>query len=194
MLDWYLLLPFSEQIFAGIALGFGSILFLLLLLSIFGGDIEPDTDFGADDGALTLKGILAFLTFFGFGAWALTRAGSPQWLAVLVGLGAGYAMMSTVALLLARLRRLDSDGGRRQEQLIGQEADVYLRIPPSGQGSGRIQVRQGTRLVEIEAFTKGPSIASGEQARVIEILEEGSVLVEAITRVGERLRTHGYVE
>lgn len=194
MLDWYFILPLAQQVFAGLAMGFGAILLLLLLSSLAGGDADAEVDLDVGGGAFTLKGILAFLTFFGLGGLIVLRSGMPVWLATLVGLGVGYAMMSTIALLLARLRGLDTDGGRRREQLVGQEGEVYLRVPASGQGAGRIQVRQGARLVEVEALTKGPTIPSGARARIVEVLGEGSVLVEAIVRVGERQRSHGYVE
>ena len=188
------MLPMAERLFAGLALGAGGLLVVLLLASLIGTDADVEAEVDVDGGILTLKGILAFVSFFGFGAWAITSFGGPRWLAILTGIGTGYAMMSTVALLIARLRRLDTDGGRQSEQLLNQLAEVYLRIPASGQGSGRVQVKQGNRLVEIEAYTKGPSLASGDQARVVQVRDDGSVLVEAINRVGVKQRTHGYVE
>lgn len=196
MLDWYTTLSLAEQIFAGLAIGFGSILTLLLLASIAGADADFDIDVDTeiDGGSFTIKGILAFLTFLGLGGLTMLSFGSPVWLAAVVGLLTGYAMMSVVALLLLRLRKLDADGSRRSEELLNQIGDVYLTIPASGQGIGRIQVKQGSRLVEVEAITKGKLISSGERARVVDVLSPGRVLVEAIVRVGERDRSGGYVK
>lgn len=185
MLSWYGTLPVSQQIFSGMAMGFGGILALMLIASLAGGDadVDADIDVGGGAGAFSAKGILAFLTFFGLGGWVMLRAGSPVWLASVVGLGAGYAVMSVLAVLLARLRGLDADGGRRGDLMLRQEGDVYLTVPSSGRGVGRVQVRQGARLVEVEAVTKGPSIPSGSRARVVEVLGPGRVRVEAVRRI-----------
>ncbi len=194
MIDWYTSLPIAQQVFAGLALGFGAILTLLMFGSLAGADTDADVDTEFDSGGISIKGVLAFISFFGLGGWIMLRAGSPTWLAVVVGSGTGYAMMSLMALMLARLRRLDTDGGRRAENLLHQVGEVYLTVPASGQGVGRIQVRQGSRLVEVEAVTKGALIATGNRARVVEVLSPGRVLVEAIVRVGERSRPGGFVQ
>ena len=190
MVDWFTALPFAEQLFAGMALGFGSLLTVLMLASVVGGDVDADADFGpdVDAGAFSLKGILAFLTFLGFGAWIMVRAGSPIWLSAVVGVGTGYAMMSVLAYVLSRLLGLDADGGRRAENLLAQEGEVYLAIPAAAGGVGRLQVRQGGRLVEVEAETAGEAIASGRRARVVEVLSPGRVRVEALDGLaaGER--------
>ena len=185
MFDWFSALPLAEQIFAAMALGFGSVLTVIMLLSLVGGDIDAEVDLDAEvDGAFSIKGILAFLTFLGFGAWIMLRAGSPVWLSTLVGIGTGYAMMSVLAYLITYLLRFDADGGRRAAALLAQEGEVYLSVPAGGAGVGRMQVRQGARLVEVEAVTDADAvIPSGSRARVVEVLGPGKVRVEAVDDV-----------
>jgi len=194
MIDWYSTLPPAQQVFAGMAIGFGAILTLLLLASLAGGDTDADVDTELDGGSISVKGVLAFLAFFGLGGWIMLRAGSPLWLSSLVGAASGYAMMSAMAAMLIRLRKLDHDGNRRAAALLDQIGEVYLTVPASGQGSGRIQVRQGSRLVEVEAVTKGAAIPTGQRARIVEVVNAGRVIVEGIVRVGERARPGGYVQ
>ena len=180
MFDWYTALPLAEQLFAGVALGCGALLTVLMLASVVGGDVDVDADVDIDAGAFSLKGILAFLAFFGFGAWIMLRAGSPVWLSAAVGVGTGYAMMSVLAYVLSRLLGLDADGGRRAGNLLAQEGEVYLAIPAAGEGVGRLQVRQGGRLVEVKAEATDEPIASGRRARVVEVLAPGRVRVEPL--------------
>lgn len=189
MLDWYTALPLAEQVFAAVALGFGTLLTLLMVGSVVGGDVDADIDTDLDGGSLSVKGILAFLTFFGFGAWIMLRADFPLWLSALVGLGVGYAMMSVLAYLLTRLLGFDADGGRRAEALLGQEGEVYLAVPGEHAGAGRLQVRQGSRLVEVQAVTAGEPLASGARARVVEVLGPGRVRVEPLAEQPSRYLT-----
>ena len=185
MIDWFTDLALSEQIFSAMAIGFGGLLTVIMLFSVLGADIDIDAEADIDigDGAFSVKGVLAFLAFFGLGAWIMARAGSPVWLSIVVGLIAGYAVMSLLTLMLAKLRGLDSSGNRIAQRLLLQEGEVYLTIPPSGQGAGRMQVRQGSRLVEVEALTLGASIPSGSRAKVVEVLGPARVLVEPIKLV-----------
>jgi hypothetical protein len=184
MMNWWETLPLIEQIFAGMALGFGSLLFILLIVSLLGGeaDLDFDTDIDMDggdgQGTLSVKTILSFLTFSGFGGWGALSLGAPVWLVVVVALGVGYTCMSLLALLLVYLMRLGHDGGRDVQAVLQQRGEVYLLIPEKRQGNGLIHVRMGSRLVELEAVTNGPSIESGKLARVVQILGENRVLVE----------------
>lgn len=184
MFDWWTALPWAEQAASGLAIGFGGLLFLLLGASLIGGevDLDVDTDIDLEGGSqgTSVKSILSFLTFFGFGSWAALSLGAPRWLAVVVGLGTGYACASLLALLLVYLMRLGHDGGRDVASVLQQRGEVYLAIPGQRGGSGRLHVMMGTRLVELEALTAGEAIPTGAQARVVELLPGGAVLVEAM--------------
>jgi len=184
MINWWEELPLVEQIFSGMAIGFGGMLLILLLVSLFGGEAdldfetEIDLDGGDGQGSFSVKTILSFLTFFGFGGWGALSLGAPAWLVVLIALGVGYSCMSLLALLLVYLMRLGYDGGRDVQTVLQQRGEVYLKVPSKRQGNGLIHVKMGSRLVELEAVTNGAEIESGKLARVVEILGENRVLVE----------------
>ena len=180
MVEWWQALTLAQQVFAGMALGFGSVLFGLLGLSLIGADFDADAEIDVDvdaSGLFSLKGILSFLAFFGAGGYLALSYGFPLWGAGVVALGFGYAVMSTVVWMLAKLRGLDADYNRKAEALLGEEGSVYLAIPAGGGGVGRIEVRQGGRLVELEAETSGEAIATGARIQVIDVLSSGRVLV-----------------
>ena len=182
MIEWWQALSTAQQVFAGMGLGFGGILFALLTLSVIGADFDADVDADLDvdaSGLFSVKGILSFLAFFGVGGYIALDYAAPLWLAVLVALGTGYAVMSTVVYMLGRLRGLDADHNRKATALLGQEGRVYLTIPGAQAGTGRVEVRQGGRLVEIEAETEGETIATGAQIEVLDVLAPGRVLVRA---------------
>jgi len=184
MITWWEALPLTEQIFSGMAIGFGGMLALLLVASLLGGeadlDFETDIDIdgGGGQGSFSVKTVLSFLTFFGFGGWTAYIFGAPMWLVIIVALVVGYACMSLLALLLVYLMRLGHDGGRDVQSVLQQRGEVYLLIPANRQGNGLLHVRMGPRLVELEAVTNGAEIPSGRLARVVQILGENRVLVE----------------
>ena len=185
MWEAWLALPVAQQVFSGMTLGFGGVLIGLLLLSLVGGGVHADADFDAhtdfdSSGFFSVKGILSFLTFFGGGAWLALRTGWPLWLALLVGLLCGYAVMSSLVYLLARLRALDASGNRRAEDLLGEEGTAYLPIPALGEGVGRIHLFQRGRLVEVEAVSSGAGIATGAAVRVVDVLGDHRVQVEPL--------------
>ena len=180
MVDWWQALTVAQQVFAGMGLGFGAVLFGLLILSVVGADLDADVDGDLDvdaSGLFSVKGILSFLTFFGAGGFLSLQYGAPVWLAAIVAAGSGYAVMSTLIYMLGRLRGLDADHNRKPTALLGQEGRVYLTIPEGG--VGRIEVRQGGRLVEIEAETRGASLPTGADVEVLDVLSPGRVLVRA---------------
>ena len=185
MIETWQALPLAQQIFSGMTIGFGGLLLLMLLEALIGADTDADAGGDADvdldsSGAFSVKGVLSFLTFFGGGGWLALRAGAPLWLAVLVAALCGYAVMSTLIFMLAKLRGLDVDGGRRSLDLLGQDAEVYLHIPANGSGIGRIHIRQHNRLVELEAESTGAAIANGARVRVVELVGHHRVQVEPV--------------
>ncbi len=189
MVEWWQGLTVVEQVFAGMGLGFGTLLFGLLALAIVGADLDADVDGDFDGdvgaaGAFSVKGVLSFLTFFGAGGFLALSYGFPVWGASVAALVFGYAVMSTLIWMLAKLRGLDADHNRRDEALLGQEGRVYLTIPADGLGVGRIEVMQGGRLVEVEAETRGGAIATGAAVEVLDVLAPGRVLVAPLAELG----------
>ena len=180
MIEWWQGLSGAQQVFAGMAFGFGGLLFGILGASLGGGDLDTDADVDLDvdaSGAFSVKGILSFLAFFGAGGLVALDYGAPLWLAAVVALMTGYAVMSTLLFMISRLTGLDADHNRKATQLLGQEGKVYLTIPGEGAGVGRVEVQQGGRIVEIEAETRGEAIETGAGVEVLDVLGDGRVLV-----------------
>lgn len=176
--------------FAFAAIG-GCILVLQTLLSLFGGghaDGHDVHDLGhdhleghdADHGDafvkyFTFKTIVAFITFFGLAGLACEWSNLPRTTSFGVALGAGAAALFAVGWLMQGLSRLHSAGNLELENAVGCAAQVYLRIPARGTGSGKITVTFQGRTVELSAVTSGPEIATGSAVKII-ALREGDTL------------------
>lgn len=179
-------MDFHNVYFGCAAIG-GSILVLQTLLTLFAGgghdgDVPHDVhdlahahaDGGSDGGHgdafvrfFTFKTIVAFLTFFGLaglaGDWAKMQRGAT----LLTATAAGSVALLFVGWLMHALSRLQSRGNLRLENAIGRSAQVYLVIPASGTGAGKVTVAMQGRTIELRAVTPGPEIPTGATVKVV---------------------------
>ena len=112
---------------------------------------------------LSLRSIVAALTFFGLGgAWS-SSSGQPPAVALLVGLAAGGAALVAMYRLMQAVYGLRTSGTVDIRNAIGQPAKIYLPVPPTGTGKGKIQVSFQGRVMEYEAITDEPeTLTTGE--------------------------------
>lgn len=209
-MSWWSTLPFLEQIFFLIALPATAVLLIQTLLLLFGGmlggaeagadasgldtDTDVDTDSGshhdspadsADSGLriLTVRGVMAFLTVSGWTGVLLMELHMPESVCIVVSLLLGGAALFAMAWLVRALLVLQEDGSADIRSAIGQEGVVYLTVPPTGRGQGKIMVRVGEALREGDAVTNSTeSIPTGASIRVTEVLEDDVFVVEPQTK------------
>jgi hypothetical protein len=163
----------------------GAILALQMILLLFGGDVDADTDVDSIDasdgfGVLSIRSIASFLTFFGLsGMWG-TEEGWGSFTTVSVAMGAGSFMLVVVAWIMSLQSKLYSEGNVQPENAVGKEATVYLRIPGENSGRGKITVAIQGRTHEYPAFTNGPQLATGSAVRVVSMAAQNTFEVEAL--------------
>ncbi len=190
MFEWWESLGDVGRIFACVAIPSTVILFLqtiLMLIGIGGGslgsddadtgvDTELDNDGDADtelDGGLRLfsfRGIIAFLTVLG---WVGILGVRLEWsvpVIVISSLLSGFVAMVAIALLFRLIFALQADGTEDLRHALGVAGTVYLRIPPSREGRGKVNIMLDGRLVEKDAVTDEAEMLNyGEQIVVIGI-------------------------
>ncbi|MCK5945508.1 MAG: NfeD family protein [Planctomycetes bacterium] len=159
------------------AIGGGLLLLQVLLLLFSGGDAEfeadatPDLDGDAPDASnvlfqLSLKTVIAFVTFFGIAGMASTRAELTATPTLVIAITAGVVAFLMVGYVMQMLHSLQSKGNVRLEQAIGHTAKVELRIPATQAGTGKVQVIVGGRMVSRKAVTSGEAIPTGAEVRI----------------------------
>lgn len=156
-------------------------------LSHWDGDLDGDLDGEAGDmpgqglHILTVRGVVTFLTLFGWGALWLCQTGKPQWLAVFLAVPIGLAGMIGVAVLLQQALRLQYDGTLDLRNAVGCTGLVYLTIPPNRSGPGKVSVTVQEQLREFEACADSERpIPTGRPVRIIGLLEGNTLLVEEV--------------
>jgi len=131
-------------------------------------------------GVLSLRTIVAALTFFGLAGLAARSAGASTPTVLLVAVAAGVAALYGVFYLMQTLSSLRHDGNVRIDRAVGRQASVYLKIPGHNAGSGKIQIDLQNRTMEYLAMTGGETIQTGARVVVVGILNPTTVAVEAV--------------
>lgn len=201
MIEWWNELLLAQQIFALIAIPSTLVLIIQTILTLvgMGGDnADVDTDVASDgsdvgtDGAdinvtddglalFSLRGILSMLCIAGWVGVALLETSLPEWLSILIAALCGIATLIGIAFLMRAIYKLQSSGNIDIENCIGKVGEVYLTIPASGNGSGKINVTVQEKYTEFTAITASQEpLKTGSYVRVVAVSEAGVLLVEPL--------------
>ena len=137
---------------------FGGTLFIVMFILTLSG-LGHDAD--ACDGAcethqgglgtlsvLSLKGIIAFITFYGLGGICFKIPGWGGWF---VSVACGAVMMLVTAGVIALVFKLQHSGNIKPESLKGCPGSVYLSIPAGNKPGGRVTLSLPGSTMEVEA-------------------------------------------
>ena len=143
------------------------------------GDEYVDTHQGSSlfFGILSFRSLVAAVAFFGIGGRAAIEAGWPSYWALMAAIGAGAVAMFAVAWMMRMLMRMHSEGTVHIERCVGLPGTVYLRIPPPGEGPGKVTITVQNRTMEFLAVARD-AIPTGAPVVVTGISGPGTLEVE----------------
>jgi hypothetical protein len=131
---------------------------------------------------VSLKTLVAAAAFFGVTGFSTLRAGFPPTTTLVLAVVAGTCAMYGMYWLLGLIVRLDSEGNERIANALGQPATVYVPIPATGRGTGKVQLSMQNRIVEYQAVTDGKEpLKTGESVVVVGIKNDDTVEVRRAT-------------
>lgn len=203
LVEWWNSLSLVSQIFYCIAIPATLVLLIQTILMFFGigdGDADfdaPDFDFDGDgigddfdmdidDVAgleslhiFTVRGIIAFFVIFGWVGVVMEAANINLLITLLVATACGFAMMVLIAYLFRIVMRLKSDGNTDNRNALGSAGKVYLTIPPSRSGEGKVNVMLQGTYVERNAVTdETEAIPTGCEVIVVGTSGQTSLVVK----------------
>lgn len=178
----------GRSVYLFIAVAGSVVLALQFILSMTGlhADVDADPagmdfDVNANDVAdiaglnfFSLKAIMAFITFFGWGGFFYGHLG-------IGGLGiaiiSGLVMMVLTAFLVSLMLKLQQSGNITAEALVGRHGTVYLTIPAGRAPGGLVTVNLPgcTRQISARADEE---FKTGSLVIIAEDLGDGSFLVK----------------
>lgn len=133
----------------------------------------------------SIRALSAGIAFFGLGGVAAMKFGLPSFLVASVALVLGALAMAGVALLLRGMTRLESDQTFRLAAAVGHSGEVYLSIPESRSGTGKIHITLQERVMELDAITPDEGIPTGSRVLVIDTIAPATVIVVSQPRILE---------
>lgn len=146
-------------------------------------------DHDAHDGAhhaagvrlFTLRGIVALFAVGGWVGIAACDLGISDAASVALALVFGIAAMVIAALVIKVSLKLQENGNISVKNAVARTATVYIPIPPSRSGSGKVMMNLQERFVEMTAITDhGVKIATGEAVQVVSVTDKGDLVVRPI--------------
>lgn len=124
-------------------------------LDFDGYDIYNDEPLSAFAGLriLSVRGVLSFLSIGGWTAFTVEPSLGVWW-SLLIGVIAGVVAAYLLAIAFRLSLRLESSGNINYEYAIGKTATVYIRVPKSKSGKGKVNLILQERLIEVDAVTE----------------------------------------
>ena len=194
MINWWNELLLIQQIFALIALPSTLLIIIqtILMLIGIGGDSGADADVDIDDGIevpddglaiFSVRGVTSMLCITGWVAVALLETSLPQSVSIAIAIACGVATLIGMAYLMRAIYRLQSSGNIDIENCVGKIGEVYIPIPSTGNGSGKITLTVQEKFSEFTAITtSGEQLKTGAFVRVVAVSESGVLVVEPIDK------------
>lgn len=197
MLNWWISLDLIQQIFSLIAIPSTLILLVQTILLLIGlgdggeadggaldtdGDID-DVDASSGDGLalFSIRGIVSMLAVMGWSGMALLETELPDVISIIIAVALGIGMLFLMAYIMKWVSKLQSSGNIDVGNAIGKVAQVYLAIPPCGEGAGKVNITIQDKYCEFNAITTVSSkIKTGAYVRVVAVDEIGTLVVEPI--------------
>ena len=194
MINWWNELDLIQQIFVLIALPSTVLIVIqtVLLLIGIGGESDTDVDVDEVDGIdlpddglaiFSVRGILSMLCITGWVAVALLETSLPAGVSIGIAIACGIATLIGMAYLMRAVNRLQSSGNIDIGNCIGKIGEVYIPIPSSGNGSGKVNLTVQEKFSEFTAITtSGEPLKTGAFVRVVAVSESGVLVVEPIEK------------
>lgn len=142
------------------------------------GSVDSMED-GALSGVFSFRNLINFLLGYGWAGALLYGTIEKGLLLQLVAIAVGLLFVLAFVFMFRQVMKLSHDGSFKMQEAVGLKADVYLRIPASRSGRGKVQVSVKGSVHEIDAMTDNTEeIATGGQVKIVKVLGDDLLLVE----------------
>lgn len=185
-----------EKIYLFIAVPASLILLIQTSLTFLGlsGEIDADIDGNGDvngtgESGLTLfsvRNLVAFFTFFGWGGLWLRSMGVAPVFTVLGSIFLGMLFMLISMGLFLLVSKMQRSGNIDLNNAIGKLGEVYIPIPGNRKHTGKVNIIIQGALREVEAFTDDlEDLKTGSTVQVIAVESGARLIVKKYERGGK---------
>jgi hypothetical protein len=183
-MEWFNTLDTMLKIYWIIALAATLVFIIQTIIALLGGDFSGDVDSSGDAGDTTpffsVRNLINFLLGAGWGGVCFYNTVESKGLLMLIAVFTGLFFFLLFFGLVKLLLKLSQDNSFNIEETLNQTAEVYLAIPESKTGKGKIQISVKGSIHEIDAITAGEKLSTGNLVKVIRIIDNQTIEVEKI--------------
>ena len=127
---------------------------------------------------LSFRAVVAALTFFGLGGLGALSKGYSPTIALMIAALAGCTALYGMYRLMKALYSFQSSGNVNLRNAVGRAAKIYVPVPASGDGKGKVLLTVQGRTMELEAVTdETQNLSTGEDVVVEHIIGDDVVKV-----------------
>lgn len=180
-MGWWNEITLTEQILYIVAAASTILLLIQTVLSMIG--VDSNFEQNAATVAFRPFTVRGVLSFFSIGAWVTIVAYKAVCnfpLSFGIGAAAGFLTVFLTARAFQKAMQLRHSKKGNSENLTGTCGEVYVTIPPRGEGKGKVSIMaERDRLCVFNAIAyEDNKIPTGTRVRVAEVLEADFLLVE----------------
>ena len=148
-----------------------------------GTDTDVDTDLDMDSDTetptfsiagmkfFTIRGIIAFLSIFGWTGIVLLDQNLHTGIAIAIAAICGLIAMVVIAFIFYCISKLQYTGNMQLKHALNKTGEVYLTIPAKRAGEGKVNLMIFDRYSEVRAITDDENdIKTGAVVKVVEVI------------------------
>ncbi|MCF0167929.1 MAG: NfeD family protein [Bacteroidales bacterium] len=192
MAVWWTSLSVAMKVLWGITIAASLTFVIESILTFIGADAEFDTDFdpsGADMDAsldgdlgmnlLTFRNFVNFFLGFGWTAVLLRNRISSTAVLMILAVAVGVVLVISVMYLFKGLSHMQQSGNINIESsAVGCHGTVYIPIPATRSGEGKVQITINNAVREYNAVTDGEDLPTGVSIEVVDVIGNDTLVVE----------------
>ena len=192
--EWWNSLSVIMRVVWGLTLSASLVFIIQTVMTFIGADTSgdfdaPDGDLGFDSSSLghsgmnlyTLRNLVNFLLGFGWTLILLEGSINSTALLIFIALSVGLGLVAIVMYLFKWMSDMQQSGNIDvYKSAVGCTGTVYLTIPGERKGDGKVQITINNAVREHAALTDGETIKTGTPIKVIEVINQGTLLVEEL--------------
>lgn len=172
---WYIALPVS--LFFGLQT-------IMTFVGLSGGETDVDSD-GGDGGDMpfeifTLRNLINFLLGFSWTGISFYDSISNKTTLIIVSVLVGLLFVALFFFLIKQILKLSEDNSFKIENALNKTAEVYITIPESKTGKGKVQISINGAFHELDAITKSSEKIPSSSAVKVVAIEDNLLIVEKI--------------
>jgi membrane protein implicated in regulation of membrane protease activity len=167
-----------------------SVLFIIQAVMTFMGSdasdgVDADFDSNLDNvqapfQLFSLRNLVNFLLGFGWAGISFYDSIKNPTLLIAFALAVGCLFVWLFFVIIRKILQLSENNSFNIQETVGKIGDVYLTIPGSKSGKGKVSISVKGSYHELDAMTEGTSIPSGAPIKILQVLSGNILLVEPV--------------